>query len=472
MTRDGSAFPAWLAPLLLRAMATAAVAAAGFRAVSDDDFARLVIAQEFAIAPRLDPSGTSWLPFPFWLTGSVLSVAGTSVSVARALAFVTSLFSVWLVYVAAQWAGLGRRAAMFASCIAAVLPHAVWLGAATIPDGYSAALCLTALASSCRLDARTRLLGAVCITCATLSRYETWPVAALLCALGAFDAFVQRRRSLLLCGALCLLGPAFWFAIGVVQHDDALFFVKRVAEYRRALGRSPTDLLGAVIGYPRVLLRAEPELMATSALCLLAGVRPRLARREARVFVGAAVVLTFLVLGDVADGAPTHHPERPLLVVWLALTLWVGHTVSRPLLSKRWLWAVGATLIAMFLLRPIITRRDAFVDRSGEIAIGREAREWVQDGKLLIDSDDYAFFAVMAGFERVDQTEPVSHHDPRDRTADPWSSDGSLLTRLRAANAGWLVVPTGKIPRVTHLGTVVDQRGGYALVRLAGPRMP
>jgi len=25
---------------------------------------------ELAAAPRLDPSGTSWLPFPFWLNGA------------------------------------------------------------------------------------------------------------------------------------------------------------------------------------------------------------------------------------------------------------------------------------------------------------------------------------------------------------------------------------------------------------------
>ena len=41
----------------------------GFDHVSDDDFARVVISQAFAHKPKLDPSGTSWLPFPFWLQG-------------------------------------------------------------------------------------------------------------------------------------------------------------------------------------------------------------------------------------------------------------------------------------------------------------------------------------------------------------------------------------------------------------------
>ena len=58
----------------------------GFSHVSDDDFARTVIAQTFAGAPKLDPSGTSWLPLPFWLTGGAMMVLGRSIAVARGVA--------------------------------------------------------------------------------------------------------------------------------------------------------------------------------------------------------------------------------------------------------------------------------------------------------------------------------------------------------------------------------------------------
>lgn len=56
---------------------------AGFSHVSDDDYARTVIAEQLAHAPRLDPSATSWLPLPFWLEGGVMMVAGRSLGVAR-----------------------------------------------------------------------------------------------------------------------------------------------------------------------------------------------------------------------------------------------------------------------------------------------------------------------------------------------------------------------------------------------------
>ncbi len=54
--------------LLFAARGLACVAAwrAGFRALSDDDYARISIAQHFTREPSFDPSGTSWLPAPFW----------------------------------------------------------------------------------------------------------------------------------------------------------------------------------------------------------------------------------------------------------------------------------------------------------------------------------------------------------------------------------------------------------------------
>ena len=60
----------------VKALVSGVVLWLGFRALSDDDYARVVIAQSFAHAPSLDPSGSSWLPLPFWLYGTILGLAG------------------------------------------------------------------------------------------------------------------------------------------------------------------------------------------------------------------------------------------------------------------------------------------------------------------------------------------------------------------------------------------------------------
>ena len=64
--------------VVAKSLAMAWVLHVGFRQVSDDDYARAVIAEQFAHAPALDPSGTSWLPFPFWLHGGLMMIFGRS----------------------------------------------------------------------------------------------------------------------------------------------------------------------------------------------------------------------------------------------------------------------------------------------------------------------------------------------------------------------------------------------------------
>src|SRR5579863_3185512 len=79
----------------------------GFSHVSDDDYARTVIAEQFAHAPRLDPSGTSWLPLPFWVLGTSMMALGRSLAVARSVAVVLGTAAVVLPYAALRSRGAG-----------------------------------------------------------------------------------------------------------------------------------------------------------------------------------------------------------------------------------------------------------------------------------------------------------------------------------------------------------------------------
>src|SRR5690349_3293583 len=90
---------------------SAAILSLGFTAVSDDDYARLVIAQRFAEAPSLDPSGTSWLPLPFWVYGFAFRLFGTEPSVARGVALLLGALSVVGVWWAARLLGASRGGA-------------------------------------------------------------------------------------------------------------------------------------------------------------------------------------------------------------------------------------------------------------------------------------------------------------------------------------------------------------------------
>ena len=115
------------APILIRIASSLLFLRAGFFAVSDDDFARLLIAQNQAVTFQFDPSGSSWLPFPFYIFGWG-SPSFDGLNQTRLLALGLSAFSVWLVFHSAQLLGLSRWQSRASALLFALLPLGVQLG--------------------------------------------------------------------------------------------------------------------------------------------------------------------------------------------------------------------------------------------------------------------------------------------------------------------------------------------------------
>jgi hypothetical protein len=304
----------------------------GFSHVSDDDFARVAIAEGFAGAPKLDPSGTSWLPFPFWVNGLAMLAFGRSLAVARAVAFVLGALSVVPPYLAMRAVGCGRATAFAGVAIAAVIPWSAWLGVATVPESMCAGLIAAgAIAAGAE---RAWVLAAVGLLAAALSRYEAWPV----CAVFAVVCFVGGRRRGLVPAAIALAGPGAWIAWNAYAHGDPLHFVARVAAYRRALGAASAPLVDKLTEFPVSVVLASPgiaALAAVAALALLVDAEVR--RRWSAPLAAAFALLAFLVYGDVRDGAPTHHPERAALPIAWILCAFAADGLRA--LARRYVWA-------------------------------------------------------------------------------------------------------------------------------------
>ncbi|HEY0469062.1 MAG TPA: hypothetical protein VGC79_32940, partial [Polyangiaceae bacterium] len=194
-----------------RGLACVAAWRSGFRALSDDDYARISIAQRFAQEAHFDPSGTSWLPAPFWAYGAAFRVFGSGLGVARTVAIVLALAATVLVYVAARVLGTSRMAAAVAAVLSCVLvPYSALLGVAALPEVPCAALLLFAAATLAASDPRLRALGGGALILACLSRYEAWPIAAVCATFCLWDAVRERRPAYLGGAALALAGPALW----------------------------------------------------------------------------------------------------------------------------------------------------------------------------------------------------------------------------------------------------------------------
>jgi hypothetical protein len=289
----------------------------GFTHVSDDDYARTVIAEQFAYAPHLDPSGTSWLPFPFWITGAWMRVFARSLEAARASAIVLGAIGAAAPYASMRAARVPRNAAALASVIVALLPWSAWLGVATVPDGWTGAL--VASGTIALVNERARPWAAGALLAASLSRYEAWPacaVFALFCGIRAFVGPIHRGRHVLL-AIVAVAGPALWIAWNAHAHGDPLHFVARVTSFRRAIGAANMPWPEKLLGYPRAFVQESPEV-AFLAACGLAGIlaSDELQLRWRWAAVSALAVLAFLVAGDLGDGAPTHHPARALGSLW------------------------------------------------------------------------------------------------------------------------------------------------------------
>lgn len=442
----------------------------GFRAVSDDDYSRVVIAARFAHHPSLDPSGTSWLPLPFWLYGIPLAVFGDSLMTARVVAVLLGAASAVLVWVAARVLGLGERAALGGALLAVVLRYGSWLSAATVPEAPTAALILVGVACLARPEVRLRAAGGVALGAACFCRYEAWAPALVFGLLTGSEALRAKRRELWPAAAFALLPIALWLLHGAVRHGDAFFFVARVNAYRAALGREADGWLQALWQTPFALVRFEPELCALLAVALGLTWQSRqwpFGPTAWRPAAALGALLAFLVAANATGGAATHHPERSLLpVFWFLALLLAGLTawlLEQPLVWWQPALALVVALLAGRSFRPWEVR-SSFVEREDEERIGGVLRR-LDARNVALDTDDFGFFAVQAALGNG-KSWPLSEHDPRKTEPPRPATSGALAERLRTGHATWLVTARERVALAAPLGSVAVTTPRLSLVKL------
>ena len=399
--------------VLVKAAVSLAAMAAGFSHVSDDDYARVVIAQGFAVAPRLDPSGTSWLPAPFWVAGGAMIVTGRSLLAARVVALVLGAFSPLPALVALRRNGVSKLTTVVGLVLAFASPWSAWSGAATIPDGWTAALVAAAAFALARFDMLP--FAAACAALAALGRYEAWPLCAVVAVRAALSFRGGRpNRSTFAALLVAVAAPLAWMAWNRYAHGDATHFLVRVATFRRHLGAAETPLSSKLAEYPRALAADAPEALLLGAIALVAMVatpatlRARLRRRWTWPLVAAAMVTSFLVIGDVRDGAPTHHPVRPMLGVVVILVV-AGTDALVEVVREipaycRGIARLGLAVFVVFLVsRDVLAYRTppgaGEADRSEQIERGAVLRQTTGAvDRLHVTPCAYEHFALLASF--------------------------------------------------------------------------
>jgi len=450
-----------------KALIGATVLATGFRAVSDDDYARVVLAQSFAHAPRLDPTGTSWLPFPFWLTGGAMRLVGdTSLGCARVVAFAVGLASSALILLAARLLVVERRAVLVGALAASLFPWSARLGVATVPELPTAALALFAVATLAASSGKLRVVGGAALLAASLSRYEPWSLAGAFVFMQLFPGRLSAPTSLrarLVSAVLALAGPLAWILHNALAHGEALHFLARVSAYKRALGGE--DPLAA-LAYPLALVREEPELWLLGGLTWIMLPRAEFAARWRGPVVSLVAMVGALSLAALRGGAPTHHNGRAILVVWLALAVAVGARLAgapwSPGRSRTLVVAASLASVALgvAILRPWYARLDSMSAREAEARIGAAAAR--VDGPVLLEVRDFGFFAVQAGSGAPWRLLPDREIDPRAPMAgSSFTEEAALRARIGAVGARHVVGQAA--PATAWLGPPVASAGDWSL---------
>lgn len=407
--------------MLVYAAACALVLVGKFDHVSDDDFARVTIAEWFAHAPKLDPSGTSWLPFHFWALGSALGAFGRSLTAARIASVAFNALAVVAPYVALRRAaGAPPYRAVAAVAFAVLSPWSLWLGASTVPESFTASFtAAAAIGLGSGVMGASSVGFALVLFAACLSRYEPWPVAAVLAvcltlrAVRSLRAGTPSRWSVPII-ALVVLGPLGWMAWNAHAHGSPVHFFHRVSNFKRAIGEGSTDTLEALLLYPRLLVTMRPDVLAAAACALPLLRRPEIRRVWAVPLLCAFAQLAFLAYGNARDGAPAHHAERALLGIVFILAMFAVDALAAtlPALASRARPAVYA-LTALLAFGWLLNLRPLFGDdipatpdaenRDAQVAAGRAlAADHVDH--VTVTPCAYEHFALVAAFgapERV-----------------------------------------------------------------------
>lgn len=447
----------------------------GFRAVSDDDYARVVIAARFAHHPSLDPSGTSWLPLPFWLYGVPMALFGDSLLVARVVAALLGAASAVLVWLAAKLLGFPERAAFWGALGAVLLPYGAWLSAATVPEAPASALLLLGSVCLVRPEPKLRAWGGLALAAACFCRYEAWAPALLFGVLTAIDALRAKQRALWLAAGIAVAPIALWLLHGVVRHGDAWFFVTRVRQYQAALGGPVHGWASAWWQTPFAIVRFEPELCAVTAAALALSLRKGdspFGPRAWRPLAALGALLAFLVVAQATGGSATHHPERSLLPVFWFLALLAAGLITRIATEGERPWllpglALPLALAASLLLRPDV--RGTFVDRREEEQLGELLRR-LDANKVAIDSEDFGFFALQAALGHG-KSWPLAEHDPRKAAPPRPSTSRELGATLARDGARWLVTTSERQALAAPLGVTRVSTPRFRVVELEPARL-
>lgn len=336
---------------------------------------------------------------------------GRSLTAARIASVLLASLGAALPYLALRMVSVDRPRALVATAFALLSPWMLWLGAATVPESFTATATASAIIVLASSPSRSSPLFAALLACACLSRYEAWPVAAVaslaLVAHAARTARAARDRSrrAIVVAVACAAAPLLWMLWNAYAHGSPVHFFHRVSTFKRAIGAGTTSTFDALVFYPRLLVTTRPEVVAAALAGLYALRDATLRKRWLVPLLAALAQVVFLAAGNARDGAPAHHAERALVGVLVLLALFAVDACASLAPRVRLATLSVTAVLWLFTARAFVDPpgRSPSEDRSAQIARGRDlrARDVASVEVTPCAYEHFAFIAAYGAPERV-----------------------------------------------------------------------
>ena len=344
--------------LLFKLLFEFSVFVSGFRSMGPDDFAKILMSQDWARAPFFASPNYVWLPLEFWVLGSSLRIWENPYFVSL---LVNSLFSVLALTIFYKLTKLlfGPTIGLISMSIAIFLPWVVWLSISCPGDSMSLFLGLFGLFWLFKWrqsdEKRHLFLSSLSFLVFTMARQYGWLFSFVLSLYLVWQMVFKRKGNknrirLFLAALVPWLFPIVWFTLNYINYGDIFHFLGWFHKYVAQTEGEPLILqpfLVRVLQYPFYIFITSPLISTLSLVALSRSMREKDGNRSLYLFfiVGYLCLLT---AWSIQSGRATgFYPQRYVLIPVMLLVPFVSHLIYMLASSKRTLLAIGlfATII-------------------------------------------------------------------------------------------------------------------------------
>jgi len=274
----------------------------GFRALTADEFGRMVLAAKWAQGPHMVWHGV-WLPFHMYMFGTLLWLKWDLLHVPRAIVVLLGLISIVLMYQLASKLFESRKIGLVSAILLAVNPVHTWLSSTPLTEMLNTSLVLAFILNITQyLRSKKQLclyVSAFMLALANGVRYESWMYSIVFSLYLIGDGVLQFwRKNPNIKQSLTFIATAFvpwmfpvaWIFGNYIETGDPLYFATETELYKL----TQYGANSSYNSYLQTFLKIDPYATVLSVVGLVACLLSHRKSSAVKWYVAIAFIPFFL----------------------------------------------------------------------------------------------------------------------------------------------------------------------------------